>query len=265
MSAPILVDAEMDEFAEAYLAAEEKAAGSQAKWEKLHAELYRLLSPAVARFAALLESEDEDDAETAEDFRADLNDYVRKYGFLAQIVPYRDAELERLHLYGRYLLNRLPRRADGGVDIGEIDLSHLRVEKTGEHDVSPVPRGPAQLPGFGDGSGGAEGAGEVAAVGADRDVQRQVRHGLHRAGRPQAVRRGQGRPQGTGGGRRQRRGQLRQGLRPGLRGQHGRPHRDDRRHRAPVLRPRQELPVQPGPQRRRAAWRMIRREENVDE
>jgi hypothetical protein len=31
---------------------------------------------------------------------------------------------------GRYLLNRLPRRADGGVDIGEIDLSHLRVEKT---------------------------------------------------------------------------------------------------------------------------------------
>lgn len=41
----------------------------------------------------------------AEEFRANLNDYVRKYGFLAQIVPYRDAELERLHLYGRYLLN----------------------------------------------------------------------------------------------------------------------------------------------------------------
>lgn len=93
--------------------------------------------------------------ETAEDFRADLNDYVRKYGFLAQIVPYRDAELERLHLYGRYLLNRLPRRADGGVDIGEIDLSHLRVEKTGEYDVSLSPEGSAQLPGFGDGTGGA--------------------------------------------------------------------------------------------------------------
>ncbi|WP_405696254.1 type I restriction endonuclease subunit R [Streptomyces sp. NBC_01185] len=155
MSAPIISESEMDEFAAAYFAAKEKAAGSQAKWEKLHAELYRLLSPAVARFTPLMESEEEDDVETAEDFRADLNDYVRKYGFLAQIVPYRDAELERLHLYGRYLLNRLPRRADGGVDIGEIDLSHLRVEKTGEYDVSLSPEGSAQLPGFGDGTGGA--------------------------------------------------------------------------------------------------------------
>lgn len=141
MQAAVLSGQEMDEFAAAYFAAKEKAAGSQSKWEKLHAELYRLLSPAVARFTALLESEDEDDQETAEGFRADLNDYVRKYGFLAQIVPYQDAELERLHLYGRYLLNRLPRRADGGVDIGEVDLSHLRVEKTGEYDVSLAPRG----------------------------------------------------------------------------------------------------------------------------
>jgi type I restriction enzyme R subunit len=109
----------------------------------------------VARFTVLLESEDEDDQETAEDFRADLNDYVRKYGFLAQIVPYRDAELERLHLYGRYLLNRLPRGADGGVDIGEIDLSHMRVEKTGEYDVSLTAEGPTLMEGFGDGSGGA--------------------------------------------------------------------------------------------------------------
>ncbi|MFB6875119.1 type I restriction endonuclease subunit R [Streptomyces sp. NPDC056323] len=155
MSAPIISEQEMDEFAAAYFAAKEKAAGSQAKWEKLHAELYRLLSPAVARFTPLLESEEGDDVETAEDFRADLNDYVRKYGFLAQIVPYRDAELERLHLYGRYLLNRLPRRADGGVDIGEIDLSHLRVEKTGEHDKSLTSEGPAELKGFGEGAGGA--------------------------------------------------------------------------------------------------------------
>ncbi|MBO0914207.1 type I restriction endonuclease subunit R [Streptomyces laculatispora] len=155
MSAPILSEPEMDEFAAAYFAAKEKAAGSQAKWEKLHAELYRLLSPAVARFTPLLESEEDDEVETAEDFRADLNDYVRKYGFLAQIVPYRDAELERLHLYGRYLLNRLPRRADGGVDIGEIDLSHLRVEKTGEHDKSLTAEGPAELKGFGEGAGGA--------------------------------------------------------------------------------------------------------------
>jgi type I restriction enzyme R subunit len=154
MSAPVIADRDMDEFAAAYFEAKEKAGGSQATWEKLHAELYRLLSPAVERFRTLMESEDEDQAELAEEFRADLNDYVRKYGFLAQIVPYHDSELERLYLYGRYLLNRLPRRADGGVDIGEVDLSHLRVEKTGEHDVSLSPEGPAELKGFGDGAGG---------------------------------------------------------------------------------------------------------------
>ncbi|MFG2021121.1 type I restriction endonuclease subunit R [Actinomadura geliboluensis] len=156
MSAQILANAEMDEFARAYLEAEEKAGGSTARWEKLHAELYRLLNPAVVRFTALIDSEDEDDHEIAEDFRANLNDYVRKYGFLSQIVPYRDAELERLHLYGRHLLNRLPRRADGGVDIGEVDLSHMRVEKTGEHDLSLTPEGATVVKGFGEGAGGAQ-------------------------------------------------------------------------------------------------------------
>ncbi|MWA04944.1 DEAD/DEAH box helicase [Actinomadura sp. LD22] len=156
MSAQILADAEMDEFARAYLEAEEKAGGSAARWEKLHAELYRLLNPAVERFTALIDSEDDDDHEIAEDFRANLNDYVRKYGFLSQIVPYRDAELERLHLYGRHLLNRLPRRADGGVDIGEVDLSHMRVERTGEHDLGLAAEGAAVVKGFGDGAGGAK-------------------------------------------------------------------------------------------------------------
>ncbi|MES9541341.1 type I restriction endonuclease [Actinomadura sp. NPDC000600] len=156
MSAQILVDAEMNEFARAHLEAEEKAGGSVARWEKLHAELYRLLHPAVERFTALIDSEDEDDHEAAEDFRANLNDYVRKYGFLSQIVPYRDAELERLHLYGRHLLNRLPRRADGGVDIGEVDLSHMRVEKTGKHDLSLAPEGATVVKSFGEGAGGAQ-------------------------------------------------------------------------------------------------------------
>ncbi|CAL9401478.1 hypothetical protein SUDANB171_01465 [Streptomyces sp. enrichment culture] len=151
MSAPVITEPEMNEFAAAYFEAQERAGGSPAKWERLHAELYRLLSPAVVRFAELLE--DEEHIQTAEDFRADLNDYVRKYGFLAQIVPYQDPDLERLHLYGRYLLNRLPRRADGGVDIGEIDLSHLRVDRTGEHDLSLSPQGAAELKGFGTGSG----------------------------------------------------------------------------------------------------------------
>ncbi|MFD4434026.1 type I restriction endonuclease subunit R, partial [Nocardia sp. NPDC058497] len=153
VAAPILITQEMKDFAAAYLAAEQKAAGSAAKWAKLHAELYRHLAPAVDRFEIFLNSEEEDDVALAESFRADLNDYVRKYGFLAQIVPYQDPDLELLHLYGRHLLNRLPRRADGGLDIGEVDLSHLRLEQTGEHDLGLAPEGSQELRGFGDGTG----------------------------------------------------------------------------------------------------------------
>ncbi|MDX3225505.1 type I restriction endonuclease subunit R [Streptomyces sp. ME19-01-6] len=162
MQPDILVEDEMLEFASAYLAAEEKAAGSAARWEKLHAELYRHLGPAVERFTELLDRKDEagdadeDAQEAAEQFRTDLNDYVRKYGFLSQIVPYRDADLECLYLYGRHLLNRLPRRGDGGVDIGDVDLSHLRIQKTGEHDLALTSEGAAELRGFGEGAGGAK-------------------------------------------------------------------------------------------------------------
>ncbi|MEV4228932.1 DEAD/DEAH box helicase family protein [Streptomyces bobili] len=162
MQPDILVEAEMREFADAYLAAEEMAAGSAARWEKLHAELYRHLDPAVKRFTELLDRRDEagdpdeEAAEAAEQFRSDLNDYVRKYGFLSQIVPYRDSDLECLYLYGRHLLNRLPRRGDGGVDIGDVDLSHLRIQKTGEHDLALTAEGAAELRGFGEGGGGAK-------------------------------------------------------------------------------------------------------------
>ena len=158
MGASILVDAEMQAFAVAYLDAENRAAGSATAWEKLHAELYQHLEPARIRFRDLLLSDEEEDQTAAEDFRASLTDYVRKYAFLAQIVPYSDAELERLYLFGRHLLTRLDRRQDGGVDLGEIDLTHLRIEKTGEHDISLRPEGTAVVKGFGDGAGGAKDA-----------------------------------------------------------------------------------------------------------
>jgi type I restriction enzyme R subunit len=154
MSAPVLVDDEMNAFAIAFLAAEDQAGGSPAAWQKLHAQLYQHLEPARIRFRDLLHSDNEDLQKTAEDFRANLNDFVRKYAFLAGIVPYADPELERLHLFGRHLLTRLDRRQDGGVDIGDVDLSHLRIELTGEHDVSLRPEGTALVKGFGDGAGG---------------------------------------------------------------------------------------------------------------
>jgi type I restriction enzyme, R subunit len=146
----LLVDSEIMAFAAEYLKAEETSA-TRSQLERAHAQLYRFTDPARDRYAALAEA----DPQTAEEFRAALNDYVRAYGFLSQIVGYADPELEALYLYGRFLWNRLPRRADAGVDVGQIDLTHLRIVKTGEADVRLAPEGPHVLPGFAADAGGA--------------------------------------------------------------------------------------------------------------
>jgi type I restriction enzyme R subunit len=110
--------------------------------ERAHAELYRHLQPARSRYDGL-PSDDQDE------FRAMLTSFLRAYAFLAQVVPFADPELEVLYLYGRYLLLRLPGRK-GGVDLGaEVELTHLRIEATGRHDVSLGDgAGEATIPGF---------------------------------------------------------------------------------------------------------------------
>jgi type I restriction enzyme R subunit len=96
----------------------------------LHARLHGYLQPAIDRFTAL-ESDDQ-----REEFRKVLRDYARAYALIAQIVDWGDPDLERLYQYGRVLLLRLPGRPATSVDIGDADLSHFRLELTGEHNVS---------------------------------------------------------------------------------------------------------------------------------
>ncbi|MGI8647159.1 MAG: restriction endonuclease subunit R [Acidimicrobiales bacterium] len=157
MDSALLIDSEMDAFVAAYLHAEQSAI-TDAQWQRAHADLYRFTDPARDRFAALMD----DDSDAAEEFRSALRDYTRMYGFLSQVVPYVDPELERLYLYGRHLLNRLPRREDPGVDLGQVDLTHLRITRTGEHDVRLTPQGEQLLPGFtGDGAGSRTEPGQV--------------------------------------------------------------------------------------------------------
>ncbi|WP_030144302.1 type I restriction endonuclease subunit R [Glycomyces sp. NRRL B-16210] len=152
MAPGLLFEDEIRSFAAAWLDAEDRAAGSQVKRAELHAELYRRLGPAVDRFTELLAGDDES-IELAENFRADLKGYVRKYGFLSSIITYADADLEALYIYGRFLLKLLPQGTGDGVDVGDVDLSHLRIERSGEHDLRLAPGGAVVLPGFGDGTG----------------------------------------------------------------------------------------------------------------
>ena len=90
-----------------------------------------MLDPAVERYGAL------PDDDTREAFRAALTAYVRLYAFLAQIVPFTDVELEQLYTYSRFLALRLPRDQSPALDLsGDVVLTHLRTELTGEHDLS---------------------------------------------------------------------------------------------------------------------------------
>ncbi|MEV6890923.1 type I restriction endonuclease [Kribbella sp. NPDC051137] len=152
MDHQLILESELESFAEAYLASQPGSVVEDGgrSWERKHADLYRHIDPAAERFERLAS----EDREAAELFRGDLSDYVRKYGFLAQVMQFTDVDLERLYLYGKHLLNRLPARRNPSLDIGDIDLTHLRVSKTGEHDVGLEPEGEQLLPGFNEGGAG---------------------------------------------------------------------------------------------------------------
>ncbi len=102
---------------------------------KNHGAVYAALDPALTRFEAL----DEDD-QTA--FRDVLKRFVSLYSFIAQIVPFTDAKLERDYVYARALQARLPGEESNRVDIGsEVALTHLRTERISEGSIELTPEG----------------------------------------------------------------------------------------------------------------------------
>ena len=119
--AAVLDGDEVDTLAEALLA----------QTSQTNEALYAHTDPALGRFLAL-------DVEHREDFRTALRDFVRLYAFLAHIVPVGSAAMERMYLYGRVLLPRLPSDDDEGiVDLsGAAVLTHLRIEQQGLQNAS---------------------------------------------------------------------------------------------------------------------------------
>ena len=101
-----------------------------------HAKLNAWLDPAVDRFKALGEEGDER-TEKQELFRGKLAAFKNLYAFLGQIVPFADADLEKLYTYGRMLLRKLP-RPEGGEhwEPGEdVVLASLKLKMEAEGDL----------------------------------------------------------------------------------------------------------------------------------
>ena len=99
-----------------------------------HRAMNAALDPAVSRFTAL---RDESEEET-EDWRGKVHAFLSLYGFLSQVIPYQDSELERLYVYLRHLAAKLPRRGQGAAYRfdDEVRLEYYRLQKIGEGSIA---------------------------------------------------------------------------------------------------------------------------------
>ena len=71
--------------------------------------------------------------EKREEYRSLINSYCRLYSYIAQIMDFTDAELEKLFIFLKYLKKKLPKRKGSSIDITDaIDLDSLRIQKIGE-------------------------------------------------------------------------------------------------------------------------------------
>jgi type I restriction enzyme R subunit len=107
------------------------------------AQLYQALHPIKERAESRLTEE------ALGDFRGALQDYVRQYAFLSQVIPFSDPDLEKLYVFAR-LLRRYLKAPEQELprDIQQkIDMDSLRIQRTytgtidlerGARDLGPL-------------------------------------------------------------------------------------------------------------------------------
>src|SRR5881397_2613806 len=95
-----------------------------------HQAMNAALDPAVSRFT-VRKNDNEDEAEL---WRGKAQAFLNLYGFLSQVIPYQDSDLERLYVFLRHLALKLPIRKSGpGYQFGdEVRLEYYRIQKIGE-------------------------------------------------------------------------------------------------------------------------------------
>ena len=106
-----------------------------------HQAMNAALDPAVSRFSARLE-DDEDDTEL---WRGKVYAFRNLYGFLSQVIPYQDSDLERLYVFLRHLATKLPRRGAGPAYRfdDEVRLEYYRLQQVNEGSI-PLQDGQAR-------------------------------------------------------------------------------------------------------------------------
>lgn len=106
---------EMEGFVEEYF--------SGASPDKLNA----ILDEVVERALSLLDEE-------REDFKSKAQDYIRKYAFISQIVTFDDPKLEKLYIFLKFLVRKLPTRVDPlpYEVLQAVDMDSYKIQKVAE-------------------------------------------------------------------------------------------------------------------------------------
>jgi len=93
-----------------------------------HKRMDAILNPAVTRFTELK------DDDTREEFRKVIVAYRNLYGFLSQVIPFYDTDLEKLYSFVRFLLMKLPKGPKGPIYKfdDDVSLKWYRLQKISE-------------------------------------------------------------------------------------------------------------------------------------
>lgn len=101
---------------------------------KAQSKLYAYIDPAVDRYKAI-EIEDEKDA-----FKKSIRTWTNLYSFLAQIMPFRDAEFEKFYVYAKLLQTKLPKRdlLESMKLVDEVAMEYYRLQKIKEGSIDLI-------------------------------------------------------------------------------------------------------------------------------
>ena len=124
----IYLDEEVERFCAVYFKPKQRQSALD------HQAMNAALDPAVSRFTV----RQKDDEEEAELWRGKVQALLNLYGFLSQVIPYQDSDLEQLYVFLRHLSAKLPRRKSGPVYQfdDEVRLEYYRLQKISEGSIS---------------------------------------------------------------------------------------------------------------------------------
>lgn len=124
----VYVDADLELFSTVYFKPRQRQSPND------HQLMNAALDPCVARFKEL----QQDKPDEAELWRGKVMAFRSLYGFLSQIIPYQDTDLERLYVFLRHLATKLPKRGAGPSYQFDDDvrLEYYRLQKISEGSIS---------------------------------------------------------------------------------------------------------------------------------